>query len=534
MSQQDQTPSYPNAILLPLHGSEDRPFYAGGATGGVFDSSHQPIEHGNLIRQYRQDALLVGGKWDPSTGKEIVTAQMNLPREVGESKHHLGGTHIFAGYLFPHYGHFLLESLSRLWFIKQNPDLPLVWLGVHNQDEFNAMQRELFDLLGIRNPMLIVTEQTSVENLLVPHDGYIIHTTYRPEQVQALKLRGGCDTIPGKKVWLSRSKLDKGIVFNERELEHILEANGWTIYHPQDHSIREQVDMLADAEEIAGVEGSALHTLVLIPEYRGHVTIFGRGEKINFDYCLIAETAGISQRIVCPPRIDWSDGLRKWEANSFWVNFDVALEELGIQRQKTEWEEMPRSLENITKSVASFFKPGTFVELWPSRNSTTVHAAPVRSLAVGERFDFDLEPLRAANIKYMEVTADQYMTTRPVGASVGLFSFRHQHDMNVLLRAFNASLTLSSPKTLWIIEGGCHANEQLLAYIYDYHPTLTLARVRNSDIAVVWRGARHMARAIHEAEDASKDDFKAKLNAIPLNDIAKLVMAQFKKIYQPS
>jgi hypothetical protein len=534
VSQQDETPSYKNAIMLPLYGSENRPFYAGGATGGVFDAEHKPIEHAFLIRQYRQDAFLVGGKWDTSTGHEILTSRMNLPRDIAETKHHLAGTHIFAGYLFPHYGHFLLESLSRLWFIRQNPHLPLVWLGVHNQNEFNAMQRELFDLYRVQNPMYIVTEQTSVENLVVPHDGYIIHTRYSPEQIKALKLRDGCDTVPGKKVWLSRSKLDKGIVYNEREFERILEANGWTIYHPQEHSIREQVDMLADAEEIAGVEGSALHTLVLIPEYRGHVTIFGRGEKINFDYCLIAETAGISQRIVSPPRIEWSDGLRKWEANSFWTNFDSPLEELGILRQRNEWAEMPRSLENITKSVASFFKPSTFVELWPQGNSTTVHAKPVRSLAVGERFDFDLEPLRTAGITYMEVTADQYMTTRPVGAAVGLFSFRHQHDMNVLLRAFNASLTLSSPKTLWIIEGGSHANEQLLAYIFDYHPTLTLLRVRNSDIAIVWREPRHMHKAIHDAEDASKPDFRATLNAIPLNDIAKLITAQFKKIYQPS
>ena len=34
---------------------------------------------------------------------------------------------VFAGHLSYHFGHFILESLSRLWFAAQHPERPIVW-----------------------------------------------------------------------------------------------------------------------------------------------------------------------------------------------------------------------------------------------------------------------------------------------------------------------------------------------------------------------------------------------------------------------
>ena len=36
---------------------------------------------------------------------------------------------IYAGTLYYHFGHFLLESLARAWYANQHPDLPFVWAG---------------------------------------------------------------------------------------------------------------------------------------------------------------------------------------------------------------------------------------------------------------------------------------------------------------------------------------------------------------------------------------------------------------------
>ncbi|MCR4667126.1 MAG: hypothetical protein K5657_07515, partial [Desulfovibrio sp.] len=50
------------------------------------------------------------------------------PREFTTPKIRLTEDCIFGGFLFKHYGHFLLESLSRLWFAKEHPNLLVVFV----------------------------------------------------------------------------------------------------------------------------------------------------------------------------------------------------------------------------------------------------------------------------------------------------------------------------------------------------------------------------------------------------------------------
>ena len=280
------TELYKNAICLPCHGAENRALIAGYATGGVVNQHHEPIDAAVLIRQYRKNAIIQDGSWDNKSGNEVVTSVMILPRTVETVTQSLYGKYIFAGYLFPHYGHFILESLSRLWFIKRHPEIPLVWLGVHNQIEFTDMHRQIFDIYDIKNPMFLLTEATKIEELFVPEAGYIISTRYTKSQIDALRLVGSKPVVPGKKIWLSRSKLDKGRLLNEKYFEQLLALRGWKVFHPEHYSIVEQVDFLCDSEVIAGIEGSGFHTLIFMPEYAGKVSIFVRGASVVFDYLI--------------------------------------------------------------------------------------------------------------------------------------------------------------------------------------------------------------------------------------------------------
>ena len=47
---------------------------------------------------------------------------------------------IYAGTLYFHFGHFLLESLARAWYAHRYPDVPFVWAGQHTwQGSFIVM-----------------------------------------------------------------------------------------------------------------------------------------------------------------------------------------------------------------------------------------------------------------------------------------------------------------------------------------------------------------------------------------------------------
>ena len=37
------------------------------------------------------------------------------------------GCFIYVGLAMSHFGHALLEGVSRLWFIRANPDMPILW-----------------------------------------------------------------------------------------------------------------------------------------------------------------------------------------------------------------------------------------------------------------------------------------------------------------------------------------------------------------------------------------------------------------------
>src|SRR5690606_30752701 len=81
----------------------------------------------------------------------------------------------------------------------------------------------------------------------------------------------------------------------------LLARRGWIIYHPQAHPVREQLEMLDRAAQIAGIEGSAFHTLLLLKQVRAKVQIIPRRGAVNENFETIATTKGFRQEILDVP-----------------------------------------------------------------------------------------------------------------------------------------------------------------------------------------------------------------------------------------
>lgn len=121
---------------------------------------------------------------------------------------------------------------------------------------------------------------------------------FHPEQARFLETAGP-EYRPesGLKVWLSRSRLP-GRVDQEKtqNLEARLAASGWTIVWPEEMSIDAQLDLLSRCERVAGEEGSAFHTLLLLPNLnRLRVDIAARSTEIKQMYWEIARIKGFEQ-----------------------------------------------------------------------------------------------------------------------------------------------------------------------------------------------------------------------------------------------
>ncbi|MDF3605878.1 glycosyltransferase 61 family protein [Paracoccus sp. DMF-8] len=199
---------------------------------------------------------------------------------------------ILGGYIAHHYGHFLLESLARLWGYRDS-SLPVVWAAGR---QFTDWELSLFDLLGVaRNRLIALRQPVRFARIHVPTPGFIIRRNFHERQRDALAVT---PCAPGKaRVYLSRSSFKSRLftASGESAVEDILAGRGWQIIRPETLPISEQVAILANAAVVAGIEGSAFHTLMLCAKPQARVIVLRR-QNTNANYDTIASTIGLDQR----------------------------------------------------------------------------------------------------------------------------------------------------------------------------------------------------------------------------------------------
>jgi capsular polysaccharide biosynthesis protein len=200
------------------------------------------------------------------------------------------GRHLWAGQLWEHFGHFLCESLSRVWaagpaggveslvFIPKRPG--------KGRDP-KRYQQELLRLLGVEVPVRVVTEPTEFEELVVPGQGFGLGRIERgTPEMQALchsRLR----EIPAEgpaRLYLSRSAL--GGVEGGALLEQVLEANlareGYEVFHPEKYPVATQIARYRAASHVVGLDGSAFHLFGMVaqPEQKAAI-VLRRTSKVS-------------------------------------------------------------------------------------------------------------------------------------------------------------------------------------------------------------------------------------------------------------
>lgn len=210
------------------------------------------------------------------------------------------GDFVFGGVLWDHFGHFLLESLSRAWAMAALPG-PVLWVRRAPHARLLDWQRDILDLLGLGGrEHRVVTRPVRVDRLAVPEQGLVMWRYLHPRQEATLAVHPFRAPEPGRRVWLSRSGLPeaRARLDGEAAVESALAAEGWTILRPETVSIAAQLAALEAAEVIAGFAGSAFHGLVLGRGVRARVVVFSRGRQPHANYELIAAAKGLDQRLV--------------------------------------------------------------------------------------------------------------------------------------------------------------------------------------------------------------------------------------------
>ena len=219
--------------------------------------------------------------------------EKRVPRPLAEPPEpaaRLSGTHLFGGFLFGHFGHFVVESLARLWLTSEPAQ---GWLFLPRRVHIKGVQRlhrPFFNLLAPEMPVSLLREPVAVERLVIPGQGFGLGAIARgtPEFRAMLRLWTARIRSNGpRRIYVSRSALGgQGGVLNETAIERNLASEGYAIMHPQTMTLREQLIWYKSASHVLGLDGSAFHLLGLVARPEQTIGIILR--RSTGDYANIA------------------------------------------------------------------------------------------------------------------------------------------------------------------------------------------------------------------------------------------------------
>lgn len=257
----------PEAVLVSFAGGKARSV---SRPAGVFDAAGQDQP---LARCWRDSR---GHTTSPTTAPAAGTVTDRL-----------SGTWLFGGMLYAHFGHFLCESTARLWAL----DLPgMHYDGIvfHPKANLPRMSRLIeparpwLAVAGCSLPIAAPPEPVRIERLVIPEQGFGTGDMVagRPEFRAYIRRHLGANVRPEgqDRLYISRSRLfsKRGRILGETFLEAALAAEGYEIFHPQEHPIEIQIARYKAARVVISTDCSALHLSALFARPDDRVAILAR------------------------------------------------------------------------------------------------------------------------------------------------------------------------------------------------------------------------------------------------------------------
>ncbi len=202
-----------------------------------------------------------------------LTASNPQQISIADDVPRLSGRYLYLGWFFNHYGHFILESLSRAWAVQELSPVDGYIMHVHAADARPASYLlDFFDLLEIpRNKLLFVSQDMQVEELLLPSQQAVLSRGLSEDMRRLYRQLGNkavrqteTESSGSHKLYISRRFLpaDQRSASNEIVLEERFRMAGYQVVHPQFLDVKAQLAMYHVATDFAGLEGSGLHNVL--------------------------------------------------------------------------------------------------------------------------------------------------------------------------------------------------------------------------------------------------------------------------------
>ncbi|MTH80108.1 glycosyltransferase family 61 protein [Paracoccus aestuariivivens] len=206
---------------------------------------------------------------------------------------------LFAGYYFNHYGHFITESLARLWALDQCGNVDKIIFVMGGVVPGQLRDGVIKTIIPENAPEIEIVEQAcSFDEIIVPQSGFVIRKSFNENYWKWLR-KLSADIMESDQhnsidtpLYLSRSATPetRRYAYGEKELEAGLKKAGIRVVQPEKLSFSDQVKIVSEHKTVIGLEGSQLHSLLFTMGKKKSIQLDFR--KVNPNYLLIDDMLG--------------------------------------------------------------------------------------------------------------------------------------------------------------------------------------------------------------------------------------------------
>ena len=237
---EDEEQIIPNGIVLP-------PKYINGIKcGGVCDE-HYRFKAGSLIHgtdrwkeQYNGIVSLSDSYYVP-------------PKEIDYIEEEV----IFGGWLIAHFGHFMMQSLTRMWFHVEHPDdLRRI---VFVEDYHEKWMDEFLDLLDIpQDRIFIIQRPTRFLKVIIPEESihYADMISDRFQETISYIMNNIEPNNKYDKLYLYKHSINTSSVCGEEYFVDYFKHKGFGVIASEDYSVKEKLAFIKGAKEIVTTVGT--------------------------------------------------------------------------------------------------------------------------------------------------------------------------------------------------------------------------------------------------------------------------------------
>jgi hypothetical protein len=304
-----------NATYNPCEGN---PFI----NSGLYDSNGAIIEESCLFRGINKTEM-ISAKTDKTFSKRI-----------------LKGSYIYGGPIVAHYGHFMTECISRLWYLLEQ-DKNDSFLLFHGNDFAlrSNFIKKILNVLPIDEDRITVLDSAAqLSEVVIPLPSMInrgeIHKIHKklPVRVAEAILNSKRNEQTDQPLYLSRRKLPVQLrkILNESKLEKRLTDYNVKIIYPEELSFSEQVTLFNRHSVIIGPLGSAHHTNLFSQKKLTQIYLCHSSKMKNY-YMIDYINNNFSHYIMCCYSPFWNNNYQQDNSMIFDIDYVIScLKSIGV------------------------------------------------------------------------------------------------------------------------------------------------------------------------------------------------------------